>query len=540
MKNGFLRSFASSKKLKYSTISIAFTAIVVAIIILFNSIFTALSENYGWYIDMTEEQIFTLSDDAKELIATVSKDTQIEIIFTSNKDLIENQTTTHAASIGFIVSTAEELAKEFDNITVSYHDSVRDKAFFDELRAMVGEVGGAKITEESIIVARKDAGGRYAEIRSYGVNNFFAVDENNEIHGYSGEITFASAIMGLTAKEKPTVYFTVGHNELSFLNYNENTEVNYSNVDSTATTGANPKAKELMRLFTNAGYTVKPIDISKEPLPSQSKETPSIIVINAPTKDFSAYEIDYLTQYLMDDEPGTVFCFLSGESDMTQMTRLSSFIETSTGSSVQTDSNFIQDDDFTGNDIFGVAGLVPTNNATTVYLPGYSDQTSSKVGATKSGIIVPLVDKYWDEDGYYYGSHRSFTMPLVTTSKNATFKGEDGVYNIMTMTATNSYNQETATDVTSYFLLSMSSEMVTTEFLQDNYYINDDLIYSLIRTTGGSQMGAPEGIEYKMFIDYDLEISAKDARLSTICLAVIIPVVLIGVGVVIIVKRKRR
>ncbi|MBO5212590.1 MAG: Gldg family protein [Clostridia bacterium] len=539
MKNGFLKSFAASKKFKYSTINIAFTAIVIAIIILFNSIFTVLSENFGWYIDMTEEQIFTLSDEAKAIIGTASSDTEIEIIFTSKKDLIENQTTTHAASIGFVVSTAEELAKEFDNISVSYHDSVRDKAFFDDLRKMVGEVGGSKITEDSIIVARKD-NGRYAEIRSYGVNNFFAVDEENAVHGYSGEITFASAILGLTAKSRPTVYFTVGHNELSFLNYNEKTEVTFANVDSTATTGANPKAKELMRLFTNAGYVVKPIDLSKEPLPSQSDETPSIIVINAPTKDFSSYETDYLTQYLEDDEPGTVFCFLSGELDMKQMTRLASFIETSTGSTVQTDSNFIQDEDFTGDSIFGVAGIVPVNNATNVYLPGYSNQTSSKVGANKSGVILPFNDKYWDEEGFDYGRNWAYTMPLVTTSDKATFKGNDGTYNIMTMTATNRYDQATATDVTSYFLLSMSSDMMTTEFLQDNYYINDDLIYSLIRTTGGSQTGAPEGVEYKMFIDYDLEISAKDARLSTICLAVIIPVILIGVGAVIIIKRKRR
>ena len=53
-----------SKKFRYGSVSLAFTIIIIAAVILFNAIFTALSRKFVWYIDMTSEQVYTLSDEA--------------------------------------------------------------------------------------------------------------------------------------------------------------------------------------------------------------------------------------------------------------------------------------------------------------------------------------------------------------------------------------------------------------------------------------------------------------------------------------------
>ena len=76
-----LKSFADSKKVKYGTLNIIFISIVIAIVIMVNSIFTVLSSAKNWYIDMTKEQLYTISDPLVELLTEVSQDVEIDIIF---------------------------------------------------------------------------------------------------------------------------------------------------------------------------------------------------------------------------------------------------------------------------------------------------------------------------------------------------------------------------------------------------------------------------------------------------------------------------
>ena len=565
MKLGFLKS----KKFKQSTINIAFIAVVVLVVILFNTIFSILADKNNWYFDMTEEQVFTLSDNAKAVIENASRDVEIEIIFSSKKDLLENKRTTHQASMGFVVATAEQIASTFDNISVSYHDIARENTFFMELSKLAGPT--VKLTESSVIVARKDKDGRYTQVRSYSTNNFFATDEYKQIHAYGGELTFASAILSLTAESQPTVYFTIGHEEVSFYEdlvmedgkVLEKIEVNHSNSDVSqiASTGAYAEAVELMKVFTDAGYVVKPVDL-KNGIPDDA----SIIVINAPATDFTTEELDYLTLYLLnEDEPGTLFCFLAKEREFydengnaTQdknvfdnFTRLNDFISARTGSKIVADNGYVQDENAKDNDsFFAVNGLFPDNNAISVYLPGRSDANvrfDESVYIEKTGNTT-----HWDEPnednhqtgGYIEGSFSSYTMPLVVSSNKATVEKNGalvkGQYNLMTMTAVNYWRQDTTDEITSYFLLSASNKVISPSNLQDGSYVNRDLMYSIIRTTGGSQTGVPVGLGYTNFFDYDLNISTKQANRATWCLALILPLAIVATGIVVIVKRKRR
>ena len=58
MRKGFLKSLSDSRKIKYSTLNGAFIALVIALVVVLNSIITTLAQTYNWYIDMTDEQIF--------------------------------------------------------------------------------------------------------------------------------------------------------------------------------------------------------------------------------------------------------------------------------------------------------------------------------------------------------------------------------------------------------------------------------------------------------------------------------------------------
>ena len=136
MKNGFIKKLSDSKNVKYSTVNYTFCALVLAIVILLNAIFTVLAGKFQWYLDMTDEGIFTMSDKFEVAVedALEGNDAKIEIIFAVPKSEIENNfnTTSTEGAIGYVVSTAEQLRNRFDDIETVYKDIRKDYSFFKE------------------------------------------------------------------------------------------------------------------------------------------------------------------------------------------------------------------------------------------------------------------------------------------------------------------------------------------------------------------------------------------------------------------------
>ena len=69
-------SIFNSRKFKYGSAATAFTVAFIAVVVIFNIIFSALARKYMWYIDLTKEQVYTLSEEAKTFIIDASYDPQ--------------------------------------------------------------------------------------------------------------------------------------------------------------------------------------------------------------------------------------------------------------------------------------------------------------------------------------------------------------------------------------------------------------------------------------------------------------------------------
>ena len=81
-------SIFNSRKFKYGSAATAFTIAFIAVVVIFNIIFSALAQKYMWYIDLTKEQVYTLSEEAKEIMSDVSQDVYIH--FASEPDELMN------------------------------------------------------------------------------------------------------------------------------------------------------------------------------------------------------------------------------------------------------------------------------------------------------------------------------------------------------------------------------------------------------------------------------------------------------------------
>ena len=123
-------SFYSSKRFRYGTAAGAFTCAFIAVVIIFNIIFTALATKYLWYIDMTKESVFTLSDAAKEILYDI--DDEVNIYFCSEPDALMNGTNGTWAK--YVYNTAMQLEAAFPNIHVTCKDIVKHRAFFERFR----------------------------------------------------------------------------------------------------------------------------------------------------------------------------------------------------------------------------------------------------------------------------------------------------------------------------------------------------------------------------------------------------------------------
>ena len=85
-KTGYL----ASKKFRYGSTATAITVFTVALVVLANVIFTALSEKYLWYADMTEKEVYSLSDATKKYMEEITS--PVNIYFAAQPDEISEGT----------------------------------------------------------------------------------------------------------------------------------------------------------------------------------------------------------------------------------------------------------------------------------------------------------------------------------------------------------------------------------------------------------------------------------------------------------------
>ena len=120
--------FLNSRRFKYGSVATAFTIAFIAIVVIFNIIFTALAQKYMWYIDMTEQQVFTLSEEAKEIMSDITED--VYIYFASEPDVLMNGT--NSSYTRYIYTTALQLEEEFPNVHVDAISVLKNPSFFKE------------------------------------------------------------------------------------------------------------------------------------------------------------------------------------------------------------------------------------------------------------------------------------------------------------------------------------------------------------------------------------------------------------------------
>ncbi|MBQ9099612.1 MAG: GldG family protein [Clostridia bacterium] len=536
-----------NKKFRHGSVSLALVIVIIAAVILLNAIFTALSEKFVWYLDMTAEEIYTLSDEAKELLDTVDSSRTVTIIFCTPKEDLEANATQRYA-----LYTALEMNKAYPHIHIKYVDILTNPSAVRRYE----ESAGQNVTSSSVIVTadtmvtNPNTGEKELKTQSrvytlnslytYGSTTSTTTSTSAEVVGYNGEQRLVSAILAVTQTETPLACYTIGHGESDSL------------MDVTA--GGSP----LLTLLYETGYEVKPVDLSKEEIPADCK----LIVIYDPQSDFleanaagNVSELRKLDAFLASNR--SVMTFFDHETPIEKMPNLDAFLkewgmeiarytDTTTGVSANywvTDTGNTLDasgHSNVANYVEGGLGASITRQLRESNYPKrviFQDATAIKCSYE---WIDDNVNGYAFGSDYTDGITREYYDVFTSSSGAHAMAGEQKItegapYSYMAVTRRMVYDEEGNTSY-SYLLACASTKFASTAALASGYG-NHTVLTRACHELGGARVSV--SLDCKYFTDNEINsITAKAANQYTVVLTVIPAAAIFIAGIIIMVRRK--
>lgn len=261
-----IKKVLKSRQFKRGGMATVFTAVFVVVVILINVVVSLLSERFpSMNIDLTANQVNTLSDAALEVAKEVEEETTIYILATDDwLDYANGQGVPYSS----LVSLSDKLAEANSKIKVEQIDLEKNPTF-------VNKYAEEDLTNGYVVVETEK---RY---RVLTISDMFPTESNSQTGQSTNyndvDSALATAIKQVNLAEVPVVSIATGHNEYL-------TEA----FDS------------LTSFFNENAFDVQQFNILTEEIP----ENTQILFLATPTTDYTEDELKKLDTYLSDKENG--------------------------------------------------------------------------------------------------------------------------------------------------------------------------------------------------------------------------------------------
>ena len=520
------------KKLRHGAMSTVSTVIFVAAVVLVNIIATMLFKRYPLSLDLTKEGKYSISEQSEEYVKSVDTDVTVKIFAKEDAFIAVNDYTKQADEV------LKRYSENNPHIAIEYVD-------IDSNPDIVSEYTDQSIKAYSIIVESpsKDANGAQMydedgkelkrvrsvslldlvsftddfenQVKSYGMSgedyilNYTGGDEttafavavqNNLIAASTADQAFVSAIMGVTDPDPVVVSVLTGRNETADTSY-------------------------LQKLLLANGYTVQEINITSEDIPADT----DLCIVPAPTVDYMEAEITKLDEFVSNDGNMGKNLLYIASYDQQSTPNLDEFLdeynlEIGTGLVCENDKEHYYTQPF----------WTVSDEMSKTFAEGLPEDSKILLFGSR-----PIKLKVEGESG------KMKTEALVNSTTDAyvadekTGKAlENGkqIYAALCSKASFGDNGDTTY---SNILVVGSREMLSSEYLRFNQYANREYILSVLNgMTGKTSNGLV--IEPKVIKGNIFDITAEQIRLLKIIFIGVIPVLTLGTGLFIWLRRKNR
>jgi hypothetical protein len=493
------RGFFKSKKFKYGSLATAFTAAFVAFVVIFNIIFTALADKYMWRIDMTNEQVFTLSEDAKDILSDITE--EVNIYFASEPDVL--LTGNYSGFTRYVYTTALQIEEAFPNIHVHCENVEKNPEFFREFYNTTASI----IDPNSVIL---ESGG---EVRVFSITAFYMYNDTSDLStvwAYNGEKRLISGIMQVTQTETPKVTFTTEHGE------------DINNALSMAT------------VFAENGYEVETLDLATQDISPDCRVmviyNPIYDFIGAEAEDSAKNEIEKLDKFL--DNYGCLIVLCDPEH-VGNLRNLNEFLE-EWGISYMANTT-VRDMDHS----MSVDGYT----IITEYQPdtmGGSIYTDLNALATPPKTLIRSaapIEILWEMNETLTGTRIASAVLKSSDTSELMVNGvptAKGSYNVMTVTRESKIVENEY--YYSYVMAVGSPSFTYDGYIDSDAFANEDIVAAAMKATGRERVLAV--LNYKPFDNSEIIITTKQAQNLTLSVTLIIPVIVMICGAVVLIRRK--
>lgn len=234
-----------------------FTALVVVLVIVLNWGFSRLGERFGLKVDMTRGEVFTLSEETRQVVDTLSDD--VTIYYATN--------TANRANSRYMQYS--EILMVFDK--ASDHIRVQEVNIDKE----PGFARTYQLTDYNSVVVRCEGTGKQRVISDVLMEGALKNKNGQETLRVSYlESYLAAALRYTTGGDPLMVYIALGHGE--------------------AVERDSARLDYLMNMLYSEAMSVRAVDISVNPIP----EDTDVLLIVGPTRDFTMEEMKALDDYL--------------------------------------------------------------------------------------------------------------------------------------------------------------------------------------------------------------------------------------------------
>lgn len=497
-----------NKKFKYGALAILLTVGVIALVVALNVVFTALSDHFGWKIDMSREQLYEISDMSDTMLNAVRDNFKdggkAKIVFMADQDIIETTTSTYMRQI---YELARKYEKRYDFVEV---DCVDPDLHPDKVKKYLQHSENAKLSATDVVF--EGPGGKY-KIVNYKA--FLTVDtESGEVFAFAGERKITTTILSLVANDT-VAYVTVNHGE------------------DVANLG---EFKELLGIV---GFNVQEIDLQKE---TPDPEKGRLLIINSPKTDFwgvndPVNELKKLDDFL--DNFGHLMVFVDADY-LDGLRNLSTLMQ---DWGIAFKSNIVTEGSANAMSVDGrtISATYPTegNGASLHASIRGLDNVPKTVFSDTCTIDIKKVTNATTYNRYA-------TTPVLTTSGSATvLDRNDGstakAENLPVMVLTveeRILDSKSGAAYDTYVLACGSSDFISDAYLQGGY-ANKDILYSALRAMVMDNVDLnTENISFREYKAESLDITTGEANGNMVIITAVIPVLVLAIGAVVFIKRR--
>ncbi|MFW6232342.1 MAG: GldG family protein [Spirochaetota bacterium] len=247
-----IKELFTNPKVKYGGYAGVITfAIVVAVLVL-----NVLVQQLGWQIDMTDNSVYTLSQQTLDVLDEIDEDVTIYVLAARNQEDPR------------IMEALDRYDQASNRIRIEIVDAEQNPAFVSRF-----DPEGEGLRNGSVIVASEDS---FRAIQNF---DLFSVDNRNpqapQVLGLNVERRITNALIFVASGRTPVIYQVTGHSELNL------------------TTGG--ALGRLGEQFENANFEVRTLNLAQAP---QVPEDGSILAIIRPRTDLSEDEVEKIAAFL--------------------------------------------------------------------------------------------------------------------------------------------------------------------------------------------------------------------------------------------------